>query len=158
MVRRITVDNDNQKNFGLTGWGIHTSGHVDVAEKDRLAAGFVAGRGLGRYLLGLSATSGAFVISENREIIPRTAYGGFITYKHQWNSACRSTVGPGAVSVETDPRQTDAALRASLFGLANLMCSVNRFVTIGGEYSYGRRWNRVGSLDNNRFMFGIQVF
>lgn len=158
LVRRLTIDENNQKDFGLTGWGIHASGHVKLGEKSKLTGDFTFGRAIGRYLLGLTPGGSAFVIPQNREIIPRDSYGAFSALRHQWNKPCRSTVGVGYASVETDSRQPDNALRSSLYGLSNLMCSVNRYVTIGGEYVYGRRWNRVGSLDNNRLMFGLQVF
>ena len=55
-------------------------------------------------------------------------------------------------------RLPDGALRASLFGLANVLCSASRFVTVGLEYNCGRRYNKVGSLDNNRFVLGMQIF
>jgi hypothetical protein len=38
----------------------------------------------------------------------------------------------------------------------NLRCKANRFLTIGVEYNYGTRENRVGGLDNHRVMVGMQ--
>jgi hypothetical protein len=54
--------------------------------------------------------------------------------------------------------ETEGASRASHFGLANYRCTVNRYLTLGFEYDYGRRWNRVGGLDSSRLMFGMQLF
>lgn len=158
LVRRITIDPDQGQDFGTTGWGVHLSSHVDVGSRDKLVGTVVYGRGLGRYMLGLLATSGAFVDIDNRAISTRDALGGVATIRHQWNSPCRSTAGAGYGTVENDPLQPDNALRASLYGMANLLCTVNRYITIGGEYVYGRRWNKVGALDNNRFMIGMQLF
>lgn len=83
---------------------------------------------------------------------------GLAHLRHQWNSSCRSTAGAGYATDETDPRQPDSAFRASIFGIANYMCTVNRYFTLGFEYDYGRRWNRAGGLDSQRFMFGLQLF
>ncbi|HYI94919.1 MAG TPA: hypothetical protein VEX68_15350, partial [Bryobacteraceae bacterium] len=158
LVRRITIDPDNASNFGTTGWGVHLSGHVDFGSREKLAAVFVAGQGLGRYMLGLSSTAGAFVDVDDGLILKRRAIGGFTTLRHKWNSPCRSTVGIGYATAETNPLQADDAFRASMIGIANLLCSVNRSITIGGEYEYGRRWNINRALDNNRFIFGLQLF
>lgn len=39
------------------------------------------------------------------------------------------------------------------------MWSILPYLTVGLEYDYGIRWNRnSSSLDNNRFLLGVQVF
>ncbi|HKE57108.1 MAG TPA: hypothetical protein VKB46_10410 [Pyrinomonadaceae bacterium] len=157
LVRRLTVDPNGEKNFGTTGWAAHLSSHLDLGS-NRLAGTFVYGRGLGRYMLGLLSTSGGFVDLDQRSISTRNALGGTGVVRHRWNSPCRTTTGVGYATVENDPRQPDAALRATVYGFGNLLCTVRPYLTIGGEYTYGRRWNKVGALDNNRFMIGFQLF
>lgn len=158
LLRQITVDPDHQRSFGATGWGVHAGGHLNVGSKDKLVTTFVYGKGLGRYLLGVLPTAAAFVDVDARSISARSSFGAVGTIRHQWNEPCRSNAGVGYASVKTDPLQPDAALRASLYGLANYLCTVHRYMTIGVEYDYGRRRNKVGNLDNNRFMFGMQIF
>jgi hypothetical protein len=158
LVRRITIDPDGQPNFGATGWGVNVGAHADLGSRDRLVFAGVYGKGLGRYLLGILPTGGAFVDEPSRYIAARPSFGLVTSIRHRWNKPCRSTVGVGYASVETDRLQPDTALRASLYGLANYLCTVSRFVTIGGEYTYGRRWNKSGGQDNNRFAFGMQLF
>ena len=47
----------------------------------------------------------------------------------------------------------------SAYAAANLMWSPLPYLTLGLEYSYGRRENLDGSdLDNHRFAVGFQIF
>jgi hypothetical protein len=158
MSRRITVDLNGRENFGAEGWGVNVGSHVDLSARDKFAASFTFGKGMGRYLLGVVPSAGAFVEPESASVTARRSMGGLAHLRHQWNRPCRSTVGAGYAGAETDARQPDSNFRASLFGIANYMCTVNRYLTLGVEYDYGRRWNRVGSLDSSRFMFGMQLF
>lgn len=158
LLRRITVDPDGEPDYGATGWGVNIGSHLDLGKRDKIAASLSFGRGIGRYMLGITPTSGAFVDIDQQTLSTRGNFGALAHLRHQWNSSCRTTVGAGYATVETDPRQTDSAFRASLFGIANYLCTVNRYFTMGFEYNYGRRWNRAGALDNQRFMFGVQLF
>jgi len=157
LVRRLTVDPNGNKDLGANGWGIHAGSHVNLG-RDKLTASYVFGSGLGRYLLGVVPSAGAFVDLDNRVLATRNAFGATATYRHQWTENCRSTGGGGYASAETDARQPDGAFRASAFGMANYMCTVHRYLTMGVEYNFGKRWNRVGALDSSRFMFGMQLF
>ncbi len=158
LLRRISIDPDDRGDFGVTGWGLQASGTVKLGAKDKWGGSVVYGKGFGRYLLGLEPTSGAFVDPEARKIVTRNAVGALSHVRHQWTSSCRSTVGAGYAAVATIPDQPADSLRSSFYGIANLLCTVNNYITLGGEYGYGRRWNKEGSLGNNRFMFGIQLF
>jgi uncharacterized coiled-coil protein SlyX len=158
MSRRITIDLNGRDNFGTEGWGIQFGSHVNLGSRDKLAGSFTVGKGLGRYLLGVVPSAGAFVEADRELVTARNSYGGLASLRHQWNQPCRSTIGAGYAAVDTDPRQPDSAFRASLYGMANYMCTINRYLTLGFEYDYGRRWNRVGGLDSSRFMFGMQLF
>lgn len=158
LVRRITVDPDNQNDFGATSWGFHASGHIDLGPRDKFTASLAYGNGLGRYLLGILPTGAAFVDPDARAIHARKNLGVVVGVRHQWNRSCRSTIATGYAATPVTALQPDGDLRASIYGMANYMCSVSRYVTVGGEYDYGRRWNKVGSVDNHRVMFGFQIF
>lgn len=158
LLRSIEFDPDALSGDSATGWGLHLSGHVNLGSKTKLYGAYAYGEGLGRYLLGITPTAGAFIDPDTSAVILRQNQGGFAGIRHAWSGRCRSSLAWSYAKAETDERQPDGAFESSAFALANLLCKANRFLTIGVEYNYGKRTNRVGGLDNNRFMFGMQLF
>lgn len=158
LVRSIELDPNGAQGDSATGWGLHLSGHVNLGSKTRLYGAYVFGEGLGRYMLGITPTAGAFIDTDAGSVLLRENKGGFAGLRHAWSDRCRSSLAWSYAEAETDERQPDAAFKSSAFVLANLLCKANRFLTIGVEYDYGKRTNRVGDLDNQRLMFGVQLF
>ena len=133
LVRRITIDPDNARDFGTTGWGAHLSGFVNLGSRDRVVGTFVYGQGFGRYLLGLLPTSGAFVDIDNRAISSRNALGAVSTIRHRWNPpvaargyGLQRRTRSSSTRHDSEPRYMDG----------DLLCSVNRYVT-PAENTYG---------------------
>lgn len=158
-VRRLDL---REETSGLqrtaTGWGAALSGRVTVFGHDAVAASLAWGDGLGRYVLGLSAGSGAILDPEG-QIRTRQSFGGVVWYRHAWSHTLRSTLGAGYAASEVFDEQAGEAFRSSTYAYGNLMWSAARFATLGVEYSFGRRTTKDGShLDNHRLMLGMQVF
>jgi hypothetical protein len=158
IVRQLEYDPNDGPGASDTGGGIQISGHFQKG-RERVTGGFVTGNGLGRYLIGLTATDGAFVGIDPPQLVTRTNRGGYVAFRHRWNDRYRSWFAWGKASTETIEQQGPNALANSSIFLANVFYKANRFTTVGLEYEYGRRENRDGSvLDNQRVMLGIQVF
>jgi hypothetical protein len=160
MIRHIDVDPQDRDGDADVGWGINVGAHTQLGRRDRIYGAFTFGEGLGRYLVGVVPSAGAFVETgpDAFTVTTRENVGGFAGLRHQWNDTCRSSVAYGRAWAETDARQPDSAFEDSSFTLVNLLCKANRFLTVGVEYDYGTRGNRVGSLDNHRVMVGMQLF
>ncbi len=142
-----------------TGWGLSTGAHLNLMGKDKLAVSASYGKGIGRYLLGLPGTAGAFVDPVDGGLTLLGGWGVLATYRHYWSEGTRSTFALGQAQLEiVDGAPTDA-FRRSRFGFFNLMKSVLPYLTIGLEYQYGVREEVNGdSKDNHRLIFGMQVF
>jgi hypothetical protein len=159
LLRGIEFDPNSAVGDSATAWGLAVSGHTYLGKRDKIYGAFAYGDGLGRYMVGLAPAAGAFIDPDVPEVLPRENYGGFGGYRHEWNQACRSSVAYGYAKAKNEPRQPANAFTDSTFGLGNLLCRTNRFLTIGFEVDYGTRTNRDGSeLDNLRLMFGMQLF
>ena len=160
MVRSIDVDPQDRSGDAAVGWGVNVGAHAQLGRRDRIYGAFTFGEGLGRYLVGVVPSAGAFVETgpDAFTVTTRENAGGFVGLRHQWNDTCRSSVAYGGAWAETDARQPTSAFEDSSFTLVNLLCKANRFLTVGVEYDYGTRGNRVGGLDNHRVMVGMQLF
>jgi hypothetical protein len=159
VVRSLEFDPNNVEGDSATGYGVSVGAHVNLGARDSLYGQFSYGEGLGRYLVGIMPSAGAFIDVDAGTLNPRENYGGLAGIRHHWNGACRSSVVYSYAEAENDPRQPVNAFKDSSFTLGNLLCKVNRFLTIGGEVDYGTRGNRDGSdKDNLRLMFGMQLF
>jgi len=154
LFRRLTVEDAS-----ANGWALSTGAHLTVLGRDKLAASASYGDGVGRYLLGVPGSFGAFLDPADGRLTLLSGWGGFVTYRHVWSSRARSTVGLGRAAIALVDAAPDDAFRRSVFGLANLMVSPLPYLTYGLEYQYGARREKGGSRrDNQRVIFGVQVF
>lgn len=159
LVRQIKADLPAGGDADATAWGTSFTGYLNMFNQDKLAFGAAYGEGLGRYLLGIQPTSGAAIDPVSNELDLRDNWGGFITYKHQWTDKLRSTAALGYAHSEPLDWQTGDTFESSMYGAVNLMCSLQPYLTMGFEYSYGKLENVDNSdLDNHRLAFGIQIF
>ncbi len=159
LVRSIEIDPNDRDGVSDVGGGVHISGHVNLTGRDRMFGALVMGKGLGRYLLGVTPSAGAFFDEQLNEVRARGNTGGFFGVRHVWSASCRSSLVGSYATAETSDRQPPSAFANSSFTLANVLCKANRFVTVGAEWDYGTRENRGGeTLDSHRFMFGMQLF
>lgn len=155
--RRLAIETELGRDT-TSGWGLHLSGHLDVAERDRLIAGGVYGEGLGRYLLGITPFGAAIVDPQSR-IHTRNNVGGYVAYQRFWNNRFRSNFALGTAKAENFTGQPDDAFKNSTFVLGNLMYRFNDYITGGIEYNYGQRKNLDNSnIDNHRVVIGLQLF
>lgn len=159
MLRQIRITHDSGRSMSEAASGVSLSGHVGVGKRDKLALGANLGKGGGRYLLGLPGGSAGFldVVDERLEL--QSAAGAFATYRHVWTARLRSTAAYSRAWVEDASWQAPGDFDSSTFGLVNLLWSPLHYVTLGVEYQYGRRETKDGaSRDNQRIMFGVQIF
>lgn len=158
LLRSIEYDPNDEPGASDLGRGITVSGSTYIG-RDWFTAVFATGRGLGRYLTGLTPSSAAFIGLDPPVVHARRNTGGYFIYRHIWNGTCKSLGSWGYASAETIDEQGPGALSNSSMLMTNLLCRANRFTTIGVEYNYGRRVNRDTSvLDSHRVMVGMQLF
>jgi hypothetical protein len=159
LVRSIEYDPNGGGGGSDTGWGVSFGAHANLGERARLYGSFTYGEGLGRDLLGIAPSAGAFIDVDTGDVTVRENLGGLVGLRFQLNDRCRSSLAYSYAEAENDARQPDSAFKDSSFTLANVLCKANRFLTAGLEVDYGTRTNRDGSdLDNLRIMVGFQLF
>jgi len=159
ILRSIEVDLPGGGDDSELGWGLALSGHVNVFDKDRLRFSGVYGQGLGRYLLGIQSTDGSAINPANNQLDLRDNWGVQASYEHHWSPKWRSNAMFGYANSDPLGWQTGGTLKSSTYTAANLMWQVLPYLTVGFEYSYGRRDNNGDpDLDNHRVMFGVQVY
>ena len=158
--RRIKVDKDDGgNNSGENGWGISSGFHLNSVGKDYMIVTGTYGKGLARYLIGLSPTASGVVDPSNGNLKLRKNFGGYASYQRHWTNSLRSNFGLGYARAKTFKRQAGNAFSNSTYGYVNLMWRILPYLTFGTEYVYGRREDKDNSdKDNHRIMIGTQIF
>lgn len=134
------------------GWGLSLSGKFNLG-KDDLRWMITHGDGLGRYV-GLNVSNGA-VLNDRNELEAIGTTGGFVAYRHWWNSQWRSTAVFSYMDIDNDTQYTGAGVTDNVWsGHVNLLYSPVPALTFGLEYIYAERELESG-LDGtmNRFQF-----
>lgn len=159
ILRRVEVDSPTGGNDTATGWGLAFTGYLHTFGQDKIGWSGVYGKGLGRYLLGITSNSGGAIDPVTGDLDLNKNYGGMVSYIHHWTEKLRSTAMLGYARADTADFQAGSFFKSSTYASANLMWSVQPYLTVGAEYAYGSRENKDGSdLDNQRFAVGIQLF
>jgi hypothetical protein len=159
ILRNIEVDLPSGKSYSDRGWGLALSGHFNLFGQDRLNFSGVYGEGLGRYLLGILSTDGSAINPANDQFGLRDNWGVQSSYSHHWSAKWRSTAMFGYARSEPLDWQSDRILKSSTYAAANLIWQVLPYLSVGAEYSYGKRENKSGAdLDNHRVVLGVQVY
>lgn len=159
VARRLNVRQPDGMEDSANGWGLALTGHLNTFGKDRAVFSGVYGEGLGRYLLGITSDSGAAIDPATGTLNLNPNWGGMGSYIHHWTDKLRSTGMVGFARTDPFDWQAGSSFKSSVYASANLMWSVQPFLTVGAEYAYGSRENKDGSdLDDHRIAVGIQLF
>lgn len=149
---------DNAPKGSSMGWGINTTGHLAVLEKDKLMAGVVYGRGIASYMNdgGVDlAAEGTFPNALDSKAVPML--GVELYYDHYWNKSWSTSIGYSMNRVDNTNLQAATAYRSGDYASANLLYSPASRILIGGEVLWGQRTdlNRA-SGDDLRFQFTVK--
>lgn len=143
LFRQLAYDNGTDIDTTEGGFGISLTGKFKVGDKDDIRFMFNTGSGLGRYI-GLNIVNDA-VLNANGELeaIDSTSYA--VAYRHWWNSTTRSSIMFSAFEADNDVALTGTGTTESTYSTrVNLMYSVNKKLTVGGEYAFAKRETESG--------------
>jgi hypothetical protein len=140
------ADLDQMRIKNLYGWGVMSSGRIQLSGTDRLKYQVIAGNGIARYVRGVRGMGydaiclpGCYAL-EGIEI-----YGGFVALEHNWSAKLSSTFLFGGIEVGQPQLFTGDDLDYCLYGSSNLFYQVNEAFLVGLEYLYGERMNLSGA-------------
>jgi hypothetical protein len=126
--------------YSDTGLGISVSGKLNVGDSgDDFRFMVTSGSGVGRYL-GITGTPGAVFNADSNDIEAIDSTGGFVSYRHLWNSQWRSNLTYSIQNVDNDVALTgDGAIKDLNSIHVNLLYSPTAKVTFGAEYMTAER-------------------
>jgi len=157
LYRRLKVKTE----FGTAradGWGFHLSSTIFLFGKDWLIPGISYGEGLGNNILGLPTLT-AGVVMPDGSLDARRNFGYYVGYRRYWTTAIVTNFAYGYAEAEDIRGLPGDAFLNSDIVILNTLFHLNKWVTVGVEYNYGRRENVDHSdLDNHRVMLGMQLF
>ena len=130
--------------------------NITVAKSDILTFVGGYGDGAGRYLPGSDKVNG---YAQNQEMNLHKSYGGFTSYRRQWNDNWRSLAFICLWNVTDLPDAPYNSFKSSTSFLVNIIYHLNDYVNIGLEYSYINQDRYAPDYsENHRIMLGVQVF
>lgn len=152
LIRQLAYDNGTDIDSTESGYGISLTGKVNIG-KDDLKLMFNAGSGVGRYL-ALNAGNDA-VVNANNELEAIDSMGYAIAYRHWWNDKARSSIMFSKFDADNDVALTGTSVTETTYSTRiNLMYSLNKKLSIGGEYAFAKRTVESGlEGDMNRVQF-----
>jgi len=160
LVRQLACDNCTANNSAgkdsAIGGGGSLTGKFIFNNGDDVRFALNGGSGLGRYL-GLNTLNGA-VIDNTGEVEAIDSYGGFIAYRHLWNTRWRSNLHYSHFIGDADTNLTGLGVTESTYRVAaNLLYSPVPPLTLGVELSHAEREIESG-LDGSlrRIQFSAQ--
>lgn len=123
---------DSETALGLSLSGKHMFGQDDI----RWMA--TVGSGTGRYL-GLNTSNGA-VLDTNGNLNAIDQWGGFVSYRHLWDSQWRSNFTLSYLSNDNDQALTGTGVTKDVYSVhANLLYQPVEKMTVGGEIMFAER-------------------
>jgi hypothetical protein len=123
---------DSETAFGLSVSGKHRFGEDDI----RWMA--TVGSGTGRYL-GLNTSNGA-VLDANGDLNAIDQWGGFVSYRHFWDSRWRSNFTLSYLGNDNDVALTGTGVTRDVYSVhANLLFEPAEKMTVGGEIMFAER-------------------
>lgn len=140
------------------GWGFHLSSTIFLFGKDWLIPGISYGEGIGSRLLGLPTLTAGVVMPDGR-LDARQNLGYYVGYRRYWTSDIITSFAYGYAEAEdVGGLPPDAFLNSDIV-ILNTLFRLNKWITLGVEYNYGRRENiDHRDLDSHRIMLGLQFF
>jgi len=135
-----------------TGWGVSASAKALLGQDD-VRFMLYAGEGLGRHV-GLNFANGA-ALTDTGGLEAIGVWGGFVAYRHVWNSQWRSNIALGYIETDHPVRFTGTGVNESSWsGQVNLLYSPVAPLTFGVEYLTAERELESGLQGQlNRFQF-----
>lgn len=128
-----------------TGYGVGTSGRINVTAKDTVKFHYSQGKGIGRYIQEVAGSSGLVFPSTSATeddlatLTLLTAEGGYIGYQHRINKSLRVNANAGFIDIDYSSMNNLALLFARTQSLlsvhSNIIWTVLPNLDIGVEYS-----------------------
>lgn len=87
---------------GSIGYGGAIGANFDVLDKDKLAIDVSGGVGMGSFIGGTMGANPQDVVQYGKYIAMWKAFGGSVSYTHEWNGSLRSTLFGGGVVIPED--------------------------------------------------------
>jgi hypothetical protein len=114
------------------------------------------GNGTGRYL-GLNTANGA-VLDSNGNLKSIEQWGGFVSFRHFWDSRWRSNFTFSYLSNDNDTALTGTGVTRDVYSIhANLLYQPVEKMTVGGEIMFADRTLETGaSGDLTRLLFSAK--
>jgi hypothetical protein len=121
------------------GWGVNTTGGVEVHGKDNIALQVAYGHGIARYVgdtaaLGLDAAPRS-ATDLSLQALP--LFGTYGTYQHYWSPTVRSNATFSFVQVQNTAFQPENTYHKGTYSSANLIWNVVGSLDLGTEFIYG---------------------
>jgi outer membrane DcaP-like protein len=158
LVRRHEVFNINGTSDSATGWGVNLTGNIRSIGEDSIILGSAYGEGMARYMVGLDPFAGGYVDAQNRLRLRKT-YGAYGAYQRIWTDKLRMNIYGGFAHAVPGLDQTPGTFKTSMLVSGNFLYHIMPYLTFGLEYTYAKRTNlSAPSKDNNRILFGFQLF
>jgi hypothetical protein len=155
--RSITVREQTGDLSYLAGWGFLGSGTYWTAKAYQILAQIVAGRGVSRYISGVSGR-GLDVVwnpdAEQYETVPMV--GGSLSLSRDWHPNWFSYLTLGATAVKNKGFQPPDAFSNCVYFAVSLFLERVAGRRVGLEYNFGRRENKGGQSGTaNRISFSV---
>lgn len=143
LLRQLAYDiADDGSDDTTTGYGVTFGGKWAFDNGNDIRASFTAGKGIGRYM-GLNTFNGAYV--NNGDLEALEVMGVTFAYRHNWNDTTRSNfVYSRGWADNTNVMQNSQATKFTQRIGVNVMHSVDKKLTFGGEVSLAQRENDLG--------------
>ena len=133
------------------GWGVSVSSNVKATPNDVLRLQLIYGEGIQNYFndapvdVGAKANPGNRVTPVVGDALPILGISAYLD--HNWSSKWSTAVGYARVDVDNSDLQTPRAFKIGQYGSANLLCTPEKNVMMGGEFQWIRRENNSDNFD-----------
>lgn len=144
--RSITVRNADNSLKVLAGYGGLLSGVVRFNEEYRLNYQLLGGKGISRFISGLSG-KGQDVVFDELEKTNKvlSSYGGFISLNRHWTDIMSTDLTFGLLRIINEDFQSPDAFKESYYISFNLTYKITESSHFGIEYTFGKRINKNGN-------------
>ncbi|MCR9663952.1 DcaP family trimeric outer membrane transporter [Vibrio owensii] len=140
-------------------YGIQASAGFTLSNGDQFTLLMNHGKGMDRYLLGISGT-GATWNATSKRLDMRKTNSAMVSYTHNWQPTLKSVLAYGHSQSEPLSWQhsiENDTFTESNYGMVNLLWSLEDNLTLGLEYDYSHYKRSLKSdSDNHRLMLGIE--
>jgi hypothetical protein len=153
--RSISVRNFDESESILAGYGGLFSGKLNFSKLYSLFFQITAGKGISRYIKGLTGNGQDVVYDEqNKTNFLLAVYGGYICGSHEWSKRISSSATFGLLRIINKDFQPPDSFKGSFYFSLNSFYSFFRPGRVGMEYDFGERINKDGSSGTaNRVSF-----